>query len=132
MTHCLISAFAFSHHRIRTAIYLPFFQYYFAYFLKMTTFGQNKELFSKILDDARSLAMESHSGKTIMYTVIGVDWRQFGHPRQRRPLNSVVLDEGVSEKLTEDVKEFIQVFSKINKETHLCLFITFEIFKSLT
>jgi len=75
----------------------------------MTTFGQNRELFSQILDDARSLAMESHSGKTLMYTVIGVDWRQFGHPRQRRPLNSVVLEEGVSEKLTSDVKEFIQV-----------------------
>lgn len=80
-------------------------------FEQLTTFGQNKELFSQILDDARSLAMESHSGKTIMYTVIGVDWRQFGHPRQRRPLNSVVLDDGVSEKLTEDVKEFIQVHS---------------------
>lgn len=44
-----------------------------------------------------------------MYTVVGVDWRPFGHPRQRRPLNSVVLDEGITEKLTNDVKEFIEV-----------------------
>jgi len=53
--------------------------------------------------------MEAHSGKTIMYTVVGVDWRPFGHPRQRRPLNSVVLDDGVAERVVTDVKDFIQV-----------------------
>ena len=78
-------------------------------FLQMTSIGQNKKLFARILDEARALAMAAHSGKTIMYTVVGVDWRPFGHPRQRRPLNSVVLDEGVGEKLVTDVKEFIQV-----------------------
>ncbi len=75
----------------------------------MTSIGKNRQLFSSILDEARALAMETHSGKTIMYTVVGADWRPFGHPRQRRPLNSVVLDEGVGEKLVQDVKEFIQV-----------------------
>jgi chaperone BCS1 len=93
----------------------------------MTSIGNHRGLFSKILDEARVLAMEAHSGKTIMYTVVGVDWRPFGHPRQRRPLNSVVLDEGVGEKLVTDVKEFIQVsfqvinYSYIGKETSLRL-----------
>lgn len=42
-----------------------------------------------------------------MYTAIGTEWRQFGFPRRRRPLSSVVLEKGVSERLVEDVKEFI-------------------------
>ena len=81
--------------------------------LQMTSVGKNRHIFASILDEARALAMETHSGKTIMYTVVGADWRPFGHPRQRRPLNSVVLDEGVGEKLVQDVKEFIQVYTKI-------------------
>lgn len=46
-------------------------------------------------------------GKTVMYTVIGTDWRPFGHPRQRRPVSSVVLDTGVSETVLTDVKDFM-------------------------
>lgn len=42
-----------------------------------------------------------------MYTAVGAEWRQFGFPRRRRPLSSVVLEEGVSERLVQDVKEFI-------------------------
>lgn len=42
-----------------------------------------------------------------MYTAMGSEWRQFGQPRKRRPLNSVVLDEGVSSKILTDCKDFI-------------------------
>lgn len=42
-----------------------------------------------------------------MYTAMGAEWRPFGFPRRRRPLTSVVLEEGVSEKMVQDVKEFI-------------------------
>lgn len=42
-----------------------------------------------------------------MYTAVGAEWRQFGFPRRRRPLSSVVLEEGVSDRLVQDVKEFI-------------------------
>ena len=42
-----------------------------------------------------------------MYTAMGTEWRQFGFPRRRRPLSSVVLEKGVSERLVEDVKECI-------------------------
>ena len=47
-------------------------------------------------------------GKTLMYTAMGADWRQFGHPRKRRPLDSVVLGQGVSEDILTDVQEFIK------------------------
>lgn len=59
------------------------------------------------LSAARELALQQQEGKTIMYTAVGAEWRQFGFPRRRRPLSSVVLEEGVSERLVQDVKEFI-------------------------
>lgn len=51
--------------------------------------------------------MSQHQGKTVMYTVIGTDWRPFGHPRARRPINSVVLDGGVAGQILDDVRSFI-------------------------
>lgn len=56
---------------------------------------------------ARQMALRKHEGKTIMYTAMGSEWRQFGHPRKRRPIQSVVLDTGVAERILYDVKEFI-------------------------
>jgi len=76
--------------------------------VQLTTFGKQKALFVDILESARQMALSEVSGKTLMYTVIGTEWRQFGHPRQRRPLNSVVLDDGVGERIALDVKEFTE------------------------
>ncbi|XP_073503502.1 mitochondrial chaperone BCS1 isoform X2 [Phyllobates terribilis] len=42
-----------------------------------------------------------------MYTALGAEWRPFGFPRRRRPLTSVVLEEGISDKIVQDVKGFI-------------------------
>ena len=75
--------------------------------VQMTTIGKNRSLFSQMLDEARSLAMKEYSGKTLMYTVIGTEWKKFGHPRLIRPLSSVVLDEGVSEHIVKDVKDLM-------------------------
>ena len=35
------------------------------------------------------------------------EWRLFGHPRRKRPLNSVILDKGILEKLITDVEHFL-------------------------
>ncbi len=56
---------------------------------------------------AREMALQKQEGKTIMYVAMGAEWRQFGYPRRRRPINSVILDKGISEGMLEDVKEFI-------------------------
>lgn len=56
---------------------------------------------------ARQMALKEHEGKTIMYTAMGSEWRQFGHARKKRPLESVVLDTGISEKIVSDCQEFI-------------------------
>ncbi len=53
------------------------------------------------------MALKESEGKTIMYAAYGSEWRPFGHPRKRRPLSSVILDEGISDKILTDVIEFI-------------------------
>lgn len=73
----------------------------------LTTLGRNREIFFEILEESRKLALECQEGRTVMYTAMGADWRPFGYPRRKRPLTSVILDEGLSEKILKDVKEFI-------------------------
>ncbi|XP_048339539.1 mitochondrial chaperone BCS1 isoform X3 [Sphaerodactylus townsendi] len=72
-----------------------------------TAVGRNRKIFFSILQEAKELALRQQEGKTVMFTAMGAEWRQFGFPRRRRPLTSVVLDEGVSERIVQDVKEFI-------------------------
>merc|ERR1719334_793909 len=75
--------------------------------VQLTTFGKHRALFAEILEESRQLAMCAMQGKTVMYTVIGTDWRPFGHPKQRRPISSVVLDANVTNTIMTDVKDFL-------------------------
>ncbi|KAK3093339.1 hypothetical protein FSP39_014256 [Pinctada imbricata] len=72
----------------------------------LTTIGRKREIFFDILEDARQLALQREEGKTVTYIVGGSNWRQFGYPRRKRPLNSVVLDSGVSERIINDAQDF--------------------------
>lgn len=56
---------------------------------------------------ARQMALKKQENRTVMYTAMGSEWRPFGHPRKKRPLNSVVLDIGVKERILHDCQEFI-------------------------
>ncbi len=51
--------------------------------------------------------MREVEGFTLRYHAVGPEWRTFGQPIKKRPLNSVVLDRGISENLLNDVREFI-------------------------
>ncbi|XP_074655204.1 mitochondrial chaperone BCS1-like [Tubulanus polymorphus] len=73
----------------------------------LTTLGMKRTIYFEILEYARQMALQHQEGKTIMYTAMGGDWRQFGYPRKKRPLESVVLDKDIPEKLHSDVTEFI-------------------------
>lgn len=42
-----------------------------------------------------------------MYTAVGSEWRTFGYPRRRRPLDSVVLHQGLADRIVKDIREFI-------------------------
>jgi chaperone BCS1 len=43
-----------------------------------------------------------------MYTAWGTEWRPFGDPKRKRPLDSVVLEEGVKERIVEDIQRFLE------------------------
>ncbi|XP_014473667.1 PREDICTED: mitochondrial chaperone BCS1 [Dinoponera quadriceps] len=75
--------------------------------VQLTAFGKDRSIYFNILEEARQMALKEHEGKTIMYTAMGSEWRQFGHPKKRRPLESVVLDTGISERIINDCREFI-------------------------
>lgn len=72
-----------------------------------TTYGRNRELFLDILQEARDMALAKEEGKTLIYTANGFEWKEFGQPRARRPLSSVILDGDQAERLAGDVKEFL-------------------------
>jgi len=72
-----------------------------------TTLGRNRAVLEDILNEAKTMALKKHQGSTVIYTSSGGDWRKFGFPRKKRPLHSVILDKGQSEKLLNDVREFL-------------------------
>eukprot|EP00794_Sanderia_malayensis_P004590 gene4590-5193_t len=74
----------------------------------LSSIGRNKEIFYEMLTEAKTLAISEQEGKTIMYVPMGSEWRQFGFPRRRRPLDSVILRDGLAEKIYNDVNDFIQ------------------------
>lgn len=74
----------------------------------VTTLSRDRNLFPELLTEARKLAQAAQIGHTVIYTAWGAEWRPFGRPRMRRPLESVVLDEGVKERVVEDVKSFMK------------------------
>lgn len=54
------------------------------------------------------MALKQFEGKTITHVAVGTEWRQFGHPKNKRPLPSVVLAEGLSKRITSDIQEFLE------------------------
>lgn len=80
---------------------LSFYKYLQTHYV---TLGNQRQFLIRI---ARQMALKEHEGKTIMYVAMGSEWRQFGHARKRRPLDSVILDTGISERIVNDCQEFI-------------------------
>lgn len=72
----------------------------------LTALGRDKKIFNDLLNEAKTMALARTEGKTVMYIPMGAEWRQFGFPRRKRPIDSVILDEGLSEKILDDVKDF--------------------------
>ena len=75
--------------------------------LTLTTLSSSRNLLPHLLSEARELAEQSAEGKTVVYTAWGMEWRPFGKPRRRREMGSVVLAEGVAERIEEDLKGFM-------------------------
>ncbi|CAF1119177.1 unnamed protein product [Rotaria sordida] len=75
--------------------------------VQLTAFGQNRQFYIDMLEKARDAALLANEGKTLVYVPTINEWRLFGHPRRKRPLNSVVLDKGILENLINDVEHFL-------------------------
>ncbi|OAF68793.1 hypothetical protein A3Q56_03461 [Intoshia linei] len=76
--------------------------------VKLTTIGKDDTFFKNILKNSMSNAIDFDQNVTIFYIPATSDWRQFGNPKRRRSLDSVVLDKGISNDILEDVTDFIK------------------------
>jgi mitochondrial chaperone BCS1 len=74
--------------------------------VQFTYLGRNTKLFESILSEAYELSAMKEENKTTIYTNWGSEWREFGQPRTKRLIESVVLDEGVADRLLDDVLEW--------------------------
>ncbi|KAI9349685.1 P-loop containing nucleoside triphosphate hydrolase protein [Obelidium mucronatum] len=74
----------------------------------VTALARDKGVLLDILEDAKNAALAEEEGKTVVYTSYGPEWRPFGAPRRRRAIESVVLDDGLSDHLVKDVQAFLE------------------------
>jgi chaperone BCS1 len=73
----------------------------------LTTLSRDRALFANLMAEARDLAIRDQEGKLVLYTPWGIEWRPFGKPKTKRPIQSVVLQEGVAERIEEDIVRFL-------------------------
>jgi len=74
----------------------------------LTTLYAHRHIFEDIFAEAHQLAASAQEGKTTMYTHISTEWIPLGQPRRKRPLSSVILDEGIKERIVHDVQDFLK------------------------
>ncbi|TVY68993.1 Mitochondrial chaperone BCS1 [Lachnellula suecica] len=75
--------------------------------ITLTTLYAHRHIFGDIFKQAHELALTAQEGKTIIYTTKAFDWSQFGEARRKRPLESVILDSGIKERIVADVQDFL-------------------------
>ncbi|CAI7634387.1 hypothetical protein N7527_007876 [Penicillium freii] len=75
--------------------------------ITLTTLYSQRHIFEDLFTEAHAYAAKGHEGKTTIYNSWGTEWKPFGNPRRKRPLESVVLHEGVKERVVADVEDFI-------------------------
>lgn len=74
--------------------------------IKLTCFGNDRQIFNDILSHATELELSSHEGKTVIYEAKSHSWEPIGEPRTRREFESVILDSDIAETILADVNEF--------------------------
>ncbi|KAF2210221.1 hypothetical protein CERZMDRAFT_45794 [Cercospora zeae-maydis SCOH1-5] len=75
--------------------------------VKLTTLYAYRHVFEDIFREAQAMAMQRTEGKTVVYTTRNMGWEESGQPKRRRPLDSVVLEAGLSQRILHDVQEFL-------------------------
>ncbi|KAI1097190.1 BCS1 N terminal-domain-containing protein [Jackrogersella minutella] len=75
--------------------------------VELTTLYAHRHIFEDVFTEARALALQANEGKTVVYSVRNFDWVPLGEPRRKRPLGSVILDQGIKEDIVNDAKDFL-------------------------
>ena len=74
----------------------------------LTTLGRRRELLLEVLESARQDVLSRHRGLTTTYTSTPSDWRELSRPQPARPLESVVLEPGLADRLAADCETFLE------------------------
>uniref|UniRef100_A0A0N4Z0X7 Mitochondrial chaperone BCS1 n=1 Tax=Parastrongyloides trichosuri TaxID=131310 RepID=A0A0N4Z0X7_PARTI len=74
----------------------------------LTTIGTDVSFWRTFLSDATEEALSKVETGLVVYNAVGPDWRRFGPSRRKRPLDSVILEDGLSKKIHDDLEEFIK------------------------
>ncbi|KAK4449311.1 P-loop containing nucleoside triphosphate hydrolase protein [Podospora aff. communis PSN243] len=75
--------------------------------LTLTLLWPHRHVLGEVFTKAHALATSFQEGKTVVYCARRMEWQPLGKPRLKRKLGSVILDEGVKERIVGDVKEFL-------------------------
>lgn len=75
--------------------------------VQLTTLWAHRHVFEEVFSEAHRMAIKANEGKTTVYSARGMDWTPLGDPRKKRPISSVILDEGVRENIMADVQDFL-------------------------
>ncbi|KAL8680548.1 MAG: hypothetical protein Q9224_006931, partial [Gallowayella concinna] len=75
--------------------------------ITLTTLYSQRHVFEALFLEAHELAQKTVEGKTVVFTPRTASWERFGEPRRKRPLESVILDQGVKERILGDLKDFL-------------------------
>jgi chaperone BCS1 len=73
----------------------------------LTALWPHRHVFEEVFTQAHALSARAHEGKTVVYAARKLEWAPLGEPRKKRPLGSVILDEGVKEGIVADVEDFL-------------------------
>ncbi|KAF2872128.1 26S protease regulatory subunit 8 [Massariosphaeria phaeospora] len=76
--------------------------------ITLTTLYAHRGIFERIFAEAHQLYQQMQEGKTVIYTSMGPSWQPFGEAKRKRPIDSVVLERGVKERIVEDVQAFLK------------------------
>ncbi|XP_055345872.1 mitochondrial chaperone BCS1-like [Paramacrobiotus metropolitanus] len=69
--------------------------------------GSDTTVFRDMLAAVKKYKEIKNQGKTLMYTASQGCWQSSGTGKRKRPLDSVILDDGVSERILNDIQDFM-------------------------
>ncbi|KJH52583.1 ATPase, AAA family [Dictyocaulus viviparus] len=74
----------------------------------LTTLGTDTSFLKNLIEEASYDAISKAKTGLVVYQAVGPQWSQFGAPRRKRPIDSVVLDGNIAEDLLKDFLEFTE------------------------